>query len=146
MKKLVAACVVILVAAVAVQFASSAPSTPASIPTRVKALEAKVKSLTASVKTLKTDVATLKTRSNCLSAQGLTQYGNPAGNSGYVYTPDGGTTLALTTALDFPASGQTPSFYAARINPACVTTSASAGAFSLGRAAAPHRTAPIPSP
>jgi len=122
MTKLFAGLVVVLVAVVAAQFASSATSTSSkSIPARVKALEAKMRSLSASVKTLKGQVATLEARSACLAAQGLTQWGNPAASQGYVYTNDG-STFVITTALDFPAQGQTPTFFAASINPSCVGT------------------------
>ena len=135
MKQFFAGCVVVLVAAVGVQFASSATSTSSkSIPARVKALER-------SVKTLKSAVATLTTRSNCLGAQGVTQYGTPASSIGYLYTPDG-TNVAVTTAFDATASGQTPSFYAATVNPACVTSRS----FHVVHAVAPHSTAPFRAP
>jgi len=134
---------VALLATVAVQLASSATSTSTrSIPARVKALESKLKGLTASVKTLKSDVTTLKTRADCLGAQGITQYGNPSAGQGYIYTNDGGNTAGLTTAFDASASGQTPSFYAATVNPACVTSAA----FSLDRATTSHRTASLQTP
>lgn len=117
MNKVFAGLVVVLVAVVAVQFASSATTQSSkSIPARVKALEAKVK-------TLKTSVATLQTRADCLGAQGVTQWGNPAAGQGYIYTNDGGTTAVITTALDFPAQGQTPTFFAATVNPSCVSGS-----------------------
>jgi len=143
-----AAFAVALLATVAVQLASSATSTPTrSIPSRVKALEAKVKSLTASVKTLKSNVATLQTRADCLGAQGITQYGNPSAGQGYIYTNDGGNTAGLTTAFDAPLSGQTPSFYAATVNPACVGGGSSrSAAYPLSRRAASHRTAALPTP
>ena len=136
MKQFFAGCVVVLVAAVGVQFASSATSKSSkSIPARVKALEAKVRGLSASVKVL-------QTRANCLAAQGITQWGNPAAGQGYFYTNDGGTTVGLTTAYDASASGQTPTFFAATVNPACITSS---HAFRLGHAAV-HKTATLPAP
>jgi hypothetical protein len=133
--------IVVLVAVVAAQFASSATSTSAkSIPARVKALETKVKSLSAGVKTLKSRVATLETRADCLGAQGVTQWGNPAAGQGYVYTNDGGVTAVITTAFDAPAQGQTPTFYAATVSPTCITSSPEG--FKLGRIAS-HRSAQL---
>src|SRR6266542_248563 len=119
MKMILLVIAVALAAVVSVQLASSAPATKATIPGRVAALEAKVKKLTSRVNVL-------QARAACLSAQGLSQYGNPGAGSGYVYTNDGGTTLGLTTGIDFPASGTTPTFYAAAVNSACVTSSARA--------------------
>jgi hypothetical protein len=138
-----AACAVALLGSVAVQFASSATTTRTrSIPARVTTLESKVRALTASVKTLKTDVATLKTRADCLGAQGISQFGNPAAGQGYIYTNDGGYTAWLTTAFDAPASGQTPTFYAATVNPACVTSES----FRLHGGIAAHTRAALPTP
>ncbi len=109
MTKLFAGLVVVLVAVVAAQFASSATSrSTKSIPARVRALETKLRSLTASINTLKDQVATMQTHANCLGAQGVVQWGNPAAGQGYVYTNDGGVTAGLTTAFDAPAQGQTP--------------------------------------
>jgi hypothetical protein len=84
-----------------------------------------VKSLSASVKTLKSGVATLSTRADCFGAQGVVQWVNPAAGQDYIYTNDGDATLIITTAFDFPASDQTPTFYAATVNPSCVTGSQS---------------------
>jgi hypothetical protein len=140
MTKLFAGLVVVLVAVVAAQFASSATSrSTKSIPARVKALETKVGSLMASINTLKGQVATLQTHANCLGAQGVVQWGNPAAGQGYVYTNDGGVTAGLTTAFDAPAQGQTPTFYAATVDPSCVT-GAQRDAFKVGHVAT-HRTA-----
>jgi hypothetical protein len=137
--KLFAGLVVVLVSVVAVQFASSATSSSAkSIPARVKALETKMKGLSASVKALKGQVAVLQARSDCLSALGVTQYGNPPAGQGYIYTNDGGATLVITTAFDVAAQGQTPSFFAATINPSCVGSRSNA--FKPARTAT-HRTA-----
>jgi TolA-binding protein len=149
-KMLAAACAVALLATVAVQLASSATtSSTRSIPARLRALESKVKKLTVRVSTLKgsistlqTDVATLKTRADCLGAQGISQHGNPSAGQGYVYTNDGGNTALLTSAFDAPASGQTPSFYAATVNPACVTSTS----FRLSGGTASHRTAVLRTP
>jgi len=122
--KLLVGLVVVLVAVVAAQFASSATSSSARrIPARVKALETKVRSLSASVNTLRGQVATLQTKAACFGAQGVTQWGNPAAGQGYIYTNDGGVTLGITTAFDAPAQGQTPTFYAATVNPSCVGSS-----------------------
>src|SRR5437016_5022817 len=105
MKMFAAGCVVAVLGTVAVQFASSATSTRTSgIPARVKALESKVKKLT-------TSVNALKLQSACLGVQGVTQFGNPAAGQGYVYTNDGGATLAITTGFDAPASRADPSFH-----------------------------------
>jgi hypothetical protein len=136
MKQFFAGCVVVLVAAVGVQFASSATSqSTKSIPARVKALETKIKGLTASVKLL-------QARANCFGAQGVTQYGNPSGGQGYYYTNDGGTTIGLTTGFDATASGQTPTFLAATVDPACISSS---HAFRL-RHVAVHRTTTLKTP
>ena len=141
MTKLSAGLVVVLVAVVSAQFASSATSTPTKgVPARVKALETKVRTLTASITTLKGQVATLQTNAECFGAQGVTQWGNPAARQGYIYTNDGGVTAGLTTAFDAPAQGQTPTFYAATVDPSCVTGSRR-DAFKVSHAAT-HRTAP----
>ena len=138
--KIFAGLVVVLVAVVAAQFASSATSrSTKSIPARVKALETKVRSLTTSINTLKGQVATLQTHANCLGAQGVKQWGNPTAGQGYIYTNDGGATAGLTTAFDAPAQGQTPTFYAATVDPSCVTGS-QRDAFKVSHVAA-HRTA-----
>ncbi|HEY6151433.1 MAG TPA: hypothetical protein VIW19_13005 [Gaiellaceae bacterium] len=137
--KLFAGLVVVLVAVVATQFASSATSRSAkSISARVKALEKKVKILNASTIALNGEVAALQSRAQCLGAQGVTQYGNPATGQGYIYTNDGGASAAITTAFDAPAQGQTPTFYAATVNPSCV--GGSHKAFELAHIAS-HRTA-----
>jgi len=146
MTKLFAGLVVVLVAVVAAQFASSATSTPTrSIPARVRALETKVRSLTASINTLKGNVATLQTHTDCLGAQGVTQWGNPAAGQGYIYTNDGGATAGITTAFDAPAQGQTPTFYTATVDPSCVTGGSQRDAFKIGHAAT-HRTATVAAP
>jgi hypothetical protein len=140
----VAGLIVALVAVVAVQLAASATSKSSkSIPARVKALEAKVKTLTANLNAMKSDVATLKTRAACFGAQGVTQWGNPAAGQGYLYTNDG-VNVGVTTAFDAPAQGQTPTFYAATVSPACVTGSQSR-AFRLDHVAA-HRTGTVQAP
>lgn len=118
MKMFAAGCAVAVLATVAVQFAASATSTrTSSIPARVKALESKVKKLSK-------DVTVLKVAANCFGAQGVTQYGNPTAGQGYLYTNDGGATVGLTTSFDGTVSGQTPSFIAATLNPACVSSKA----------------------
>jgi hypothetical protein len=145
MTKLSAGLVVVLVAVVAAQFASSATSTPTrSIPARVRALETKVRTLTASITALKGQVATLQTNAECFGATGVTQWGNPAAGQGYIYTNDRGVTAGLTTAFDAPAQGQTPSFYAATVDPSCVTGS-QRDAFKI-RHVASHRTATAAAP
>lgn len=134
LSKVVAGLIVVLVAVVAVQFADSATSrSTKSIPARVKALEAKVKTLTAAV-------ATLQTRAACFGVQGVTQWGNPAASQGYLYTNDG-MNVVVTTGFDAPAQGQTPTFYAATVNPTCVT--GSKHAFRLGHVVG-HRRAQLP--
>ena len=133
MTKVFAGLVVVLVAVVATQFASSATSRSAkSIPARVKALETKVKAL-------KSQVTILQVRAACLGAQGITQWGNPPAGQGYIWTNDGGATAIITTGFDAPAQGQAPSFYAATVNPSCVTGSPQGG-FKLAHIAN-HRTA-----
>jgi hypothetical protein len=61
----------------------------------------------------------------CLSVQGVSQFGDPAGAYGYVYTEDGVNTF-LTSALDFDDEGS-PHVWAAVVAPECVAPSAAKG-------------------
>jgi hypothetical protein len=136
-KMFAAGCVVAVLATVAVQFASSATSTQTkSIPARVKALESKLKKLNGTIAAVKADVESLKKSAACLGAQGVTQYGTPASSIGYLYTPDG-SNVSVTTAFDAPIQGQTPTFFAATVNPTCITSRS----FKLAHAVASHRAA-----
>lgn len=106
-----------------------------ALKTRVGALEGNVSSLTSDVSSLKSQVASLTTDDTnlkqtattlqngltCLQYKALpvTQYGTASGE-GYVYATGNGASLYLDTALDVTASGQTPQFWLAELNPACV--------------------------
>jgi hypothetical protein len=61
----------------------------------------------------------------CLSVQGMTSYGDPAGSYGYVYSPDG-VNLGLTSALDFDDGGS-PHVWTAIVAPECVAPSVGKG-------------------
>src|SRR5690348_13779401 len=112
----------------AIQFAVPASSVPNSnIARRVTALESKVKALRTSVSSVKADAAAAKAdaaaakgKLACMTATGLTRFGDPASQKGYVWA-DGGS-LYIATALDFSASGQTPSLYVSAIDSSCVSS------------------------
>lgn len=87
----------------------------ATIGARVKALEKKVKVLQTQVKVVQ---ARLKADEACANTVA------PAAQfNGYFYTPDGGVTVGLTTAVDFTATGETPQVYLQLINSQCVSGS-----------------------
>jgi hypothetical protein len=85
---------------------------------RITALEKKNGALTKAI-------AALAAKSNCIGVVGITQYGDPANNDGYMYkrATDPPGTFAVTTALDGTIQGQTPDVIMATINPSCVTGS-----------------------
>jgi hypothetical protein len=88
---------------------------------RVRALEAKVRSLTSQMTSTKKRVNRLEGLQRCLTAQGLSQYGNGI-LSGYYYTNDGGYTTILTHATDFDP-GTAPTAWMARVDAGCVRSS-----------------------
>ena len=98
--------------------------------TDVSGLNARVRALEANVRSLKSQMASTKKKVNqlvgalaCLTAQGLSSYGDGT-TSGYFYTNDAGATVFLTHATDFDP-GLTPTAWMARVNPACVSSSKS---------------------
>jgi hypothetical protein len=91
----------------------------AGLNARVRALEANVRSLKSQMASTKKKVNALVGAQACLTAQGLSQYGN-ATTTGYYYTNDQGVTTILTHATDFDA-GSAPTAWMARVDPGCVT-------------------------
>ena len=85
------------------------------------AKDPRVAGLVKKVTALQKQVAALTTRSNCIGVQGAVLRGGE--NAGYVYTPDGGTTVELRSAVDAPVQGEAPQILMAVVNPACVTAS-----------------------
>ena len=82
---------------------------------RVPALQKRVTALEKAVKAL-------SAKSDCIGVQPVVLRGTPANQDGYVYTRAGdNTNLWLYTALDAPATGETPSALMAVVNPSCVT-------------------------
>src|SRR6266480_3672267 len=86
------------------------------------AKDPRVAGLIKKVTTLQKQVAALTVRANCISVQGIQQFG-AADNEGYLYQratdPQG--TVVLTTAIDYPVQGQTPQLLMAVVDPTCVT-------------------------
>jgi hypothetical protein len=87
------------------------------------AKDPRVAGLIKKVNALQKQVAVLTARSQCISAQGIQQFG-AADNEGYLFQratdPQG--TVILTTALDFPVQGQPPQLLMATVDPKCVGT------------------------
>lgn len=98
---------------------------------RVRALEANVRSLKSQMTSTKKKVNQLVAAQACLTAQGLSSYGDGT-TSGYFYTNDAGATVFLTHATDFDP-GLAPTAWMARVNPACVTSSKSMQSFRYQR-------------
>jgi hypothetical protein len=108
------------VLAIAVPFAQS---TPTGTPQRLAKLEKQVRTLRAQMKTVRAQVACIN------GAAGVSSYGVPANQEGYVYRKPGTPTPTdiVTTALDFTQSGETPQVLAASVNPKCVSSRAAYG-------------------
>ena len=88
------------------------------------AKDPRVAGLIKKVNVLQKQVAALIQKSNCLSAQGVVVRGTPASQDGYVYKRAADPTPQwLYTALDAPATGETPTALFARVDPACATSS-----------------------
>src|ERR671935_1256056 len=84
------------------------------------AKDPRVAGLIKKVNVLQKQVAALIVKSNCLSAQGIVLRGTPSNQDGYVYKRAGDdTNLWLYTALDAPATNETPSALMAKIDPSC---------------------------
>ena len=124
MKKVLALAALAMLALAASQLVSvGSASQQSSIAGRVAALEKKVKVLQSSSAALKKRVTTLEVFGGCLVSSPPvpeTRY------LGYVYTPDHGTTVGETTALDVTVTGQTPQAYLVTINAGCLSSSSAA--------------------
>jgi hypothetical protein len=92
-----------------------------SINRRVAALEKKVKVLQSSSTALKKRVATVEGLAACFATSAPIP---SARSGGYLFTPDHGTTVGETTALDATNTGQTPQAYIVTLNPSCLGSSA----------------------
>ena len=114
MKRL-AVVVAVVLAAVALYAVTAGAGQQAVSPKRVAALEKKVTHLQRQVRTLNTFM-------NCLNKQvaGLTSYGNPSANQGYIYRTGQGD--GPTTALDLSGQGEQPQFFVAAVEANCVTS------------------------
>jgi hypothetical protein len=124
MKKVLALAALAMLALAASQLVSVGSATrQSSIDRRVAALEKKVKVLQSSSTALKKRVTLLEGFGACLLGSAPVP---EARYTGYLYTPDHGTTVGETTALDVTATGQTPQAYLVTINPSCLSTSAAA--------------------
>ena len=88
------------------------------------AKDPRVAGLIKKVNALQKQVAALTVKANCIGAQGVVLRGTPANQDGYLYKRAGDdTNLWLYTALDAPATGETPSALMATVNPSCVSGS-----------------------
>ena len=84
------------------------------------AKDPRVPGLIKQVNVLRKQVAALVVKSNCLGAQGVVLRGTPASQEGYVYKRAADPAPQwLYTALDAPATGETPTALLARVDPAC---------------------------
>jgi hypothetical protein len=88
------------------------------------AKDPRVAGLIKKVNVLQKQVAALTVKSNCIGAQGVVLRGTPASQDGYVYKRAADAAPQwLYTALDAPATGETPSALFATLNASCVTPS-----------------------
>jgi len=118
-----------------------------ALTTRVSALEAQESATKADVVTAKSDLATAQGNVATLQSGGaalqsaVSALQSSVGSlttglqcvrykampisvyTGYVYTSDGGKSFGVTSALDVTDQGQTPTGYAALVNPSCVSAS-----------------------
>ena len=84
------------------------------------AKDPRVAGLIKRVNALQKQVNALVVKSNCLGYQGVVLRGTPASQDGYVYKRAADPTAQwLYTALDAPATGETPSALFATVNPSC---------------------------
>jgi hypothetical protein len=84
------------------------------------AKDPRVAGLIKKVNALTKRVAVLEVRSACISVTGVTSYGVPAQNDGYLYKRSSDpTNLYLETALDFTEQGGTPQALMAVVDPKC---------------------------
>ena len=88
------------------------------------AKDPRVAGLIKRVNALQKQVNALIVKSKCLGAQGVVLRGTPASQEGYVYKRAADAAPQwLYTALDAPATGETPSALFATVNASCVTPS-----------------------
>jgi hypothetical protein len=88
------------------------------------AKDPRVAGLIKKVNALTKRVAVLEVRSACISVTGITSYGVPAQNDGYLYKrANDAENLYLETAVDFTEQGGTPQALMAVVDPKCVTGS-----------------------
>src|SRR5436305_13357374 len=88
------------------------------------AKDPRVAGLIKKVNVLQKQVAALIVKSNCLGYQGVVLRGTPTSQDGYVYKRAADPAPQwLYTALDAPATGETPSALFATVNASCVTPS-----------------------
>ena len=88
------------------------------------AKDPRVAGLIKKVNVLQKQVAALIVKSNCIAAQGVVLRGTPASQDGYVYKRAADPSPQwLYTALDAPATGETPSALFARVDPSCAPPS-----------------------
>src|ERR671939_1462126 len=88
------------------------------------AKDPRVAGLIKQVNVLRKETAALIQKSNCLGAQGVVLRGTPASQDGYVYKRAADPTPQwLYTALDAPATGETPTALLARVDPSCIPPS-----------------------
>ena len=86
------------------------------------AKDPRVAGLIKKVNVLQKQVAALIVKSNCIGAQGVVLRGTPASQDGYVYKRAADPAPQwLYTALDAPATGETPSALFATVNASCVS-------------------------
>ena len=88
------------------------------------AKDPRVAGLIKKVNALQKQVAALTAKANCLSAQGVVLRGTPSSQDGYVYKRAADAAPGwLYTALDAPATNETPSALLARVDPSCTSQS-----------------------
>jgi hypothetical protein len=94
--------------------------------TKLRRRVARLENRVADLETLETRVADLESAIYpCLFVQGMSQYGDPAGTYGYLYSDDG-VNAFLTTALDLD-TGEAPEVWTAVVAPECVAPSVGKG-------------------
>jgi hypothetical protein len=88
------------------------------------AKDPRVAGLIKQVNVLRKQVAALTQKSNCLGYQGVVLRGTPTSQDGYVYKRAADAAPGwLYTALDAPATGETPTALLARVDPSCASPS-----------------------
>jgi hypothetical protein len=88
------------------------------------AKDPRVAGLIKKVNALQKRVNALTVKSSCLGAQGVVLRGTPASQDGYVYKRAADPAAQwLYTALDAPATGETPTALFATVSASCVTPS-----------------------